>query len=162
MLDFARSALLGPIHCGLPREELRKLLGEPPDWACPANSASQARIWRYGDVEFCFGDDLKDVLMIYSDHEDLTSGGGTLHLDPWVIRRGLGRSQLEDALARMGVDFAVERPAYDTRQRLLVTAANVTFNFMEEPEEPGEPCGLFAWAARVPSYESPGQRARGL
>ena len=150
MLDFARTGRMGPIHCGLPREDLRKLLGDPPNWAAPASSASRAKIWRYGDVEFHFSKDLQNVWMIFSDHDHLADGGDTLCLEPWVIQKELPRAQFEAELAGAGIDFVVVHPADDPGQRIIVTFAKVNFLFLEENDSGGPPRGLFGWSITEP------------
>lgn len=149
MLDFARTGRIGPIHCGLPREDLRKLLGDPPNWGLASSPAAQAQIWRYGNVEFHFND-LENVYLIFSDHDHLTDGGDTLCLDPWVIQKELPRAQFEAELVRVGIDFVVVRPAYDPNQRIIETVAKVNFVFMEEYESFGPPRGLVSWSIIEP------------
>ena len=125
MLDFARTGCLGPIHCGLTREDLRGLLGDPPSWGL-AGSRSRATIWRYGDVEFHFHDNAHNIWLIFSDHDHLADGGETLVLDPWVIQKGLPRAEFETELAQIGIGFSLERPRHDPSQRIIVTTAKVT------------------------------------
>jgi len=149
MLDFARTGRMGPIHCGLPREDLRKLLGDPPNWAAPASSASRAKLWRYGDVEFHFFD-LQNVGMIFSDHDNLADGGDTLCLDPWVIQKELPRAQFEADLAGVGIDFVFVHPAFDPSQSIILTIAKVNFLFIEKQESFGPPPGLCSWSITEP------------
>lgn len=147
MLDFARSGCLGPIHCGLPREDLRNLLGDPPNWGCPATTSwLRAKVWRYGDVEFHFHKHLQNVWLIYSDHDHLADAGETICLDPWIVQKGFPRTQFETELAQVGIHFAVERPTYDPNQHVIVTTAKVNFIFIEEDESGGTARGLFGWS----------------
>lgn len=150
MLDFARTGFLGPIRCGLPREDLRSLLGDPPKWGLGI-SWTLANIWRYGDVEFHFHD-TQNIRVIFSDHDHLAHGGETLVLDPWVVQKGLPRTEFEIELAQIGIDFSVKRPSYDPSQRIIVTTAQVNFIFIEEDESGGTARGLAAWSIT----ESPG------
>jgi hypothetical protein len=48
MLDFARTGRLGPVHCGITRDELIDLLGAPDAWHASAPAMRVSNIWRYG------------------------------------------------------------------------------------------------------------------
>jgi hypothetical protein len=57
-----------PIGLGATRDELRRLLGEPTDTSVPTCSQRQPMIWKYGEVEYHFGDDGR-VWLIYTEDE---------------------------------------------------------------------------------------------
>lgn len=96
MLDFLRSANLGGIKLGMNRQELRELLGDPPDWSVTPRRkrAEIAAIWKYGSIEFYFADWTDILYMIFSDQFPF-EGCETLHLDPWELKEAL---PLEGAL----------------------------------------------------------------
>jgi hypothetical protein len=58
-----------PVGLGANREELRRLLGEPTDTSVPTRSQRQPRIWKYGDIEYHFGDDGR-VWLIYTEDQE--------------------------------------------------------------------------------------------
>jgi hypothetical protein len=126
------------------RDAIQQLLGTPELWGTEKRREI-ATIWRYCDIELYFFS--HKLYMIFTDHDALTRGGDTCDIDPWIIRPGLGRNELETALKADNIEFAVSQPAYDTRQRLIVTSANVEFAFLEErhPEWPDDELGLFSW-----------------
>jgi len=55
-----------PVGLGATREELRRLLGEPTDTSVPTHSQHQPMIWKYGDIEYHFGDDGR-VWLVYTE-----------------------------------------------------------------------------------------------
>lgn len=125
-------------------------MATPPSWGLGI-SWSRAKIWRYGDVEFHFHN-TQNITVIFSDHDHLADGGETLMLDPWVVQKGLPRTEFEIELAQIGIGFSVKRPSYDPSQRIIVTTAKVNFVFIEENESRGTARGLAAWSIT----ESPG------
>lgn len=126
------------------RDEIWHLLGTPETWGTEEHSEG-ATIWRYSDIEFYF--DNHRLHMIFTEHDALTNGGGTCAIDPWIIRPGLPRHEFESVLKAEKIGYVVLQPAYDTRQRLVLAAANVQFSFTEErdPEWVAEELGLFSW-----------------
>jgi hypothetical protein len=55
-----------PVGLGATRDELRRLFGEPTDMSIPTHLQRQAMIWKYGKVEYHFGDDGR-VWLVYSE-----------------------------------------------------------------------------------------------
>ena len=143
MLELARTGKLGPIAPGMTHRELRDVLGPPVAW--DAETGDRTRIWQYGDVELHF--DNWVVHLIFSDHRDLTDGGPTLRIDPWIVRRGLPCEALQQRLTAAGVDVQVAVAHYDAGQRLLTTEAGVVFSFLDSPEDGDRP-GLCSWSTR--------------
>jgi hypothetical protein len=60
-----------PVGLGSTREELRQLLGEPTDMSVPTRRKREPSIWKYGDIEYHFGDDGR-VFLIYTEDENRT------------------------------------------------------------------------------------------
>jgi hypothetical protein len=55
-----------PVGLGATREELRLLLGEPNDRSITTRRQRQPMIWKYGDIEYHFGDDGR-VWLVYTE-----------------------------------------------------------------------------------------------
>jgi hypothetical protein len=55
-----------PAGLGATREKLQRLLGEPTGTSIPAHGRRQSMIWRYGDIEYHFGDDGR-VWLVYTE-----------------------------------------------------------------------------------------------
>jgi hypothetical protein len=148
MLELARSGRFGHIEIGAARQQILEALSPPPAWS--AGSAwAKAEIWKYGEIELHF---TKDCLwMIFSDDDGLSDGGPSLEIDAWVLRRGLPRTLLEDALRGQQIDHSLLHVGYDKRQCVLSTEAGVRFTFMEIRDDPHDELGLIAWdlAARI-------------
>jgi hypothetical protein len=146
--DFVATGMFGPIQLGMTRSEIEELIAPPALWGIERRR-DIATIWRYGEIEFYFLD--HRLRMIFTDHDSLTNCGGTCEIDPWLIRPGLRRNEFEAALQAGNIGFEVSQPAYDTRQRLVLTSTSVEFAFLEDtdPECPGEQLGLFSWNHRV-------------
>jgi hypothetical protein len=55
-----------PVGLGATREELRQSLGEPTDTSAPTRSQREPRVWKYGDIEYHFGEDGR-VWLVYTE-----------------------------------------------------------------------------------------------
>ena len=55
-----------PVGLGATREELRRFLGEPTDTSLRTGRQRQCMIWKYGDIEYHFGDEGR-VWLVYSE-----------------------------------------------------------------------------------------------
>jgi hypothetical protein len=64
--EVARTASEPAVGLGATREELRRLLGEPTDTMIPTRNRRQSMIWKYGEIEYHFGDDGR-VWIVYSE-----------------------------------------------------------------------------------------------
>ncbi len=58
-----------PGGLGATREELRQLLGEPTRVGSCSRSQRQPMVWKYGDIEYHFGDDGR-VWLVYTEDAD--------------------------------------------------------------------------------------------
>ena len=144
MINVARSGELGNRCHGLDHDGLRTVIGDPTDWGA-GEKQERARIWCYGDIEFHFGG--WRVYMIFSDHGDMTDGGGSLHIDPWIIRRGLPRQEFQNALMLEGIEFKAAIPDHDSGQCIVTTQSGAKFTFVEHSDD--EAGGLVAWVLVV-------------
>jgi len=68
-----------PIGLGATRDELRRLLGEPTRISIPSRSQCRPMIWKYGSIEYHFGDDGRAWLVYTEDAEDNPQVLGQLH-----------------------------------------------------------------------------------
>ena len=145
MLKLARTGNFGSLRCGMTREKLQELLGAPPIWGTQ-QIEDRADIWRYGNIEYHF--DNLAVSFIFSNHENLTNGGSTLKIDPWIVRRNLPRSEFEFMLAKQSIQFTVARPQHDDSQCHVTTDSGIVFSFVDEPDEDWDESGLVWWTTR--------------
>lgn len=142
--DLAASGDLGSRCHDLSHEELRTLLGAPGGWG-PQATQEQAKIWRYGDIEFHFSN--RKVFLIFSDHGDMTVANGSLQIDPWILRRGLALEDFESALAGASIPYETITPGFDPAQRIVTTISGARFTFSDDPDE--SLSGLIAWSIQT-------------
>jgi hypothetical protein len=131
--SFARDGYLGPLEIGVSRQEISDKLGPPPMWS--GASLETGDIWKYGDLELHFADDV--IWLIHFDWFDIPTTGGALDLDPWVIRHGMSLAELGDACRKGNIAFSVEPDVRNPDCVKLVTSGGVEFVVDTEGDEPG-------------------------
>jgi hypothetical protein len=67
--NFRRSGDIGNIRAAMHRDELKELLGEPDDVGGTSRKRRMPRIWKYGSVEFHFGDE-DDLRLVYFEDDE--------------------------------------------------------------------------------------------
>jgi hypothetical protein len=142
MLEFARTGCFGRIEIGAVRQQILEVLPPPSDWSAGSAWAG-AEIWKYGQIELHFAKD--SLWMVFSDSDGLSDGSPSVEIDTWVLRRGLPRTLLENALRDEQIGYSLSQPAFDKRQCVLSTEAGVRFTFMETRDDPHDELGLVAW-----------------
>ncbi len=141
MLEIARSGD-GALGCmGLDHSALQDQLGLPTMWG-PEDDVQRAHIWRYGDIEFHFHD--WKVCLICSDHGELTDGGESLTINPWVVNAGLPLSDFEKALKDHSIEFEKTSPVSDPSMVWVVTQESVKFTFAQDSDS--APMRLAGWS----------------
>lgn len=112
--EVLRTGEFGPLRQGMSRAEVRRRLGPPERTnGLKAATSNTALIWLYGSFEFWFQwHDGVEVLVAgmvdnpdSSDHWGVPSGGGTMRLDPWVIREGLPLDECVQQLNTAGIAY---------------------------------------------------------
>ena len=136
---FARTGRLGPLALGMSRAEVRDALGPPMSWLA-GKRVERSPLWKYGDAELYF-DAAEKLEVIHFDWFEVPTGGPTLELHPWVIRRGLPLPQLEAALRAEGIDFGGGRDRWNPECVRVVTAARV--DFLVQVEGDADELGLW-------------------
>ena len=124
--DFAGTGRLGPLVLGRARTDISDALGPPTDWAS-GKAVGQSAVWKYGDVEVYFGPADDRVWLIHFDWFTVPTGGPTLTIDPWVVRRGLPLADLDAALRAASIGFEQRADAANPGCANVVTAAGVSF-----------------------------------
>lgn len=140
--EFLRTGELGPIHLGTTRTQVHSALGPPDDVGAMITVYGLPAICKYGDIELHFRPDEDDVVAIHIDDFDVPSGGSAVHLDPWIVRRGIPLVDVEKHLKSAGIPFhAINWPFDDNTVRLAI-GRNVTLTFVDQSEAYGPPTGL--------------------
>jgi hypothetical protein len=120
LLDFFRTGHFGAIALGMTRQEILNLMGEPDDFGYPPTHYHQAGVWKYGDIEFHFGEDLPRLFLIWCDLLPFADNKSrNISLDAWLFGDG-------------------KQPSKQDIERGL-KAANITYKYIEfEQKIPGE------------------------
>ena len=152
---FARTGRLGPVALGIARSAVRDALG-PPDDGFADGPVEQSGIWKYGDVEVYFVGPAPDaaVWLIHFDYFNVPTGGRSLDLDPWVIRREMPLADLQAALRRAGIPADTRPDPWNPGCAAVSTPAGVRFIVGVDVDNPG--LQIFGVCDRPPPpYQSP-------
>lgn len=82
-LTFFKSGKFDYIKLGQTKEWILNNFPDPDDFGI-GNSISNAKIWRYGTIEFHF-DESHKLFLIYSDYIKDLAGGDNIELDKWIL-----------------------------------------------------------------------------
>lgn len=141
--EFLLTGVLGPVHLGMTREQVRHALGEPDALGGTSRKYRTPTIWKYGTIELLYHPGNPHLQTIYMDGFEVPNGGSRMQLDSWVIRGGLSVEEVEAALAAAAIDYT-RRPWRTTSEGiLLVTLAGVEMGFLLEEEAYSPSPGLF-------------------
>lgn len=126
LLEFLKTGRFGSLEVGDSRRRVEQLFGAPPSWSAE-HEVERASIWKYGDIEFYFNDDL--LWMIFADGFSILSGARRLKILPGVLS---GRARVEDVVEtfkREKISFT--RSSFDGCERgvRLKTEAGVELTF---------------------------------
>lgn len=98
--ELIETGSFGPVKLGMNCEEVESSLGAPDDVGGTSRKYRKPSIWKYGEIELHFVQGADSLFLIHLDDFDVSSGGKSLHLDPWVIRGTLSLSDAEQHLSR--------------------------------------------------------------
>ncbi len=145
MREWLHSGLFGPVRLGMSRSHVHELVGPPDDIGGTSRRYHTPAIWKYGDIEFHFGrrDDNR-LYLIYLDHFAVPTGGRAIALDPWIIRGGLPRLDVEQHLDARGIPYRHAAGPDLTGSTCLVVGSGVVVQFIDQQEASSPPPGLFA------------------
>lgn len=128
--DFAATGKFGDIEPGITRAAVRDILGSPPDWSAPFDNFEAAAIWKYGDIEFYFSDDV--LWMIFTDDFEIPRGCAQFELDAWEVKRDCTPSQMEQYLSTARINYRVEVFPYIDNGVRLICENGTTMTFGSE------------------------------
>lgn len=137
--DFLGCGRFGFISLGVDRCAIENTFGQPED--ANVDSVKGRRtpvIIMYGDVEFHFHPDA-GLWLIYFDRFSgpgrVPVGWGGCQIDPWVIKEGMPRVELEQELERAALPYVLDlKPRFD--QERLVLPSGVEVGFTIDQDEP--------------------------
>jgi hypothetical protein len=137
--DFFACGRFGFISLGVDHRAIENAFGPPED--ADTDSVRRRRapaIMKYGDVEFHLLPD-KGLWLV---HIDRFSGPGRIpigwegcQIDPWVIKEGMSRGELEQELERAALAYVL-KPRPELHQERLVLSSGVQIGFALNEDEP--------------------------
>jgi hypothetical protein len=130
--DLIQTGRFGPVQLGMSREQIESSLGAPDELGGASRKYRRASIWKYGDVELHFAPGADNLLLIHLDDFEVPSGGKSVNLDPWIIRRSLTLSEAEEQLSQSGVRYEVRDGESDEQAKCLVAGVGVKLIFVGE------------------------------
>lgn len=138
---FFRTGSFGPVQLGMSRKQVQEAFGAPDDVGLISRTHRQPSLWKYGDIElhFALGED--ELWLIHLDAFQIPQGGGQFTLDPWIVRKGCPRSELESHLTACSLLFQ-QIPSPDEDYTWLRVGAGVVLVFLEKESPFSSPLGL--------------------
>jgi hypothetical protein len=140
LLDSLGCGRFGSISLGVDRRAIENAFGEPEDVDYESVKRRRApAIMKYGDVEFHFRLDTGLMWLIHIDRfsgpDRMPVGWGGCQIDPWVIKEGVPRAELERELERAALRYVLKlRPEFN--QERLMLASGFMLGFAIDPDEP--------------------------
>lgn len=128
--EFIQSGSLNSLEVGMSRAAVEQSLGAPPSWEARARGYRKADIWKFGDIELYFQDDV--LWMIFADDFEVPNGGSQIELDAWIIRGELTQAQAEQHLAAEGIRYRQEAFPYNDNGVHLVADSGTVLAFSGE------------------------------
>lgn len=128
--EFIQSGVLGSLDVGMSRSAVEECLGAPPSWEAKARGYRKADIWKYGDIELYFQDDV--LWMIFADDFEVPDGGPRIQLDAWIISGDLTQAEAERHLASQSIRYRKEALPYNQNGVRLVAGSDTTLTFSGE------------------------------
>ena len=140
---FLRTLELGRIRLGMRDHEVAAILGKPDAVGGVSNKYQNPSLWKYGDVEFCFNQQTRELSLIVITFWEpgFPSGGSAIQLDPWLIKGGLKLNELCRSLKSEGIEYREVEPInFGTRELLVNSSISMIFN--EDEKEFPDRTGL--------------------
>jgi hypothetical protein len=130
--DLIEIGKIGAVCLGASKQEVESILGTPDDVSRNSRSHRKSSLWKYGDIEFHFGPYDENLWLIHLDDFDVPSGGKSLHLDPWIVRRTLTLVEAEGHLSRNNINYTVVSVGHGDNSKYLVSGVGAKLLFVDE------------------------------
>ena len=142
--DSIAKGAFGAILLGTTRHIIGEQLGAPTDTSLPGRKRS-TQIWKYGNSEFYFEDDV--LMMIHCYGNDLFDGGSTLQVTSASFQTGMPVQQAKTILDSLRIRYtdvsSSNSPEYDIR---LTTGYQL--GFVVDADAGLGSIGLRSWTLR--------------
>ncbi len=139
--EFLQDGSFGAIKLDASRKAVEQAIDLPPDWDAGAQHPHTASIWKYGDLEFHFENDM--LTMIFMDDFDVPHGGRQINVAPWIINKQLTSSQAEQRLTTARVSYRQKPFPYAENGLHITTSAGTVLAFSAEGKDPPTLHALF-------------------
>ncbi len=124
--EFLRSGALGDLHLGLSRDEVRQLLGDPPDHS---EKNWKHEIWKYDGLQVAFSGKSLSFIGLYFEN-------GEVRLPKSLVQDGqisIENDRVEDITEysrAKGIDFMVDQElTYDNHTFIRLAGSRVGIAF---------------------------------
>ncbi|HJT66130.1 MAG TPA: hypothetical protein VJ749_06735 [Pyrinomonadaceae bacterium] len=127
--EFLRSGNLGNLRRGLSREEVRRLLGEPPDYS---EKNWKHEIWKYDDLQVAFSGNSASFIGLYFKNGAVRLPASLIEDGRITVENDRVRD-LEEFLRARNIDFTVDADlTFDNHTLLRVTGSGVGIGFTDD------------------------------
>ena len=132
MQDFLRTGEFGPVRLGMLRGQIRSLLGEPEDWGPSPRAKHNVGIWKYGDIEFHFNEDV--LWLLFADDIGTLDGGKAIDFDPWVLSGAASAESVLVDLEAAGISCQRIPWSFDDGTERYHVGAGIELLFLDESQ----------------------------
>lgn len=128
-LDFIKKGKFGNIQLGQTKHWILNNFPDPDDFGI-GTTLEDAKIWRYGNIEFHF--EGNNLFLIFSDYLRELDGGSKLNLDKWIFKNyeKLNLTYVSTQLNLQEIDYCKSIEHFGIR---LKTKSQVELDFFGEP-----------------------------
>lgn len=129
ILDFIKKGVFGEILVGDTKEEIINKISTPDDYAA-GKSLKKAKIWRYGNIEFHFYEQILNS--IFSDYLEKLEGGRQLVLYKWIFdKQPVTLQNVIDSLEKESINYSRSLNSL-SQIELKILESNVKLIFVQE------------------------------
>lgn len=128
--EFLRTGRLGRISLGMHENEVTAIIGKSDSLGVTSRKYPRPSLWVYGDIELIYEYDTRLLTLILINFwEPKPPSGGTIDLDPWIIKGGLQPDELIPLLEQEGITYCEVKPLNsETKQLLVSSVITLIFN----------------------------------
>ena len=127
--EFLKNGKLGSLYLGLSRDEVRRLLGEPPNHS---ERSWKNEIWKYDGLELAFWADSLSFIGLYFEDGEVIVPEALLRAGKITIENDRV-GEVEEFLRAQRIDFKVEDDlTFDEYKVLRTTGSRVGIGFVAD------------------------------
>ena len=142
IIESLNTGSIGRLSLGVMRHRVGSILGEPSDTAV-LDPASIQTIWKYGNVEFHFNQNL--LTLIHADTDDLFYGGQSLVIESDGFSAGMAPDDPKQLLESSGVRYTTTVGANSPKMEIALESG-FRFGFVLDADAGIGETGLCSWS----------------